>query len=70
MTLSSPEFESVPIPLQIQGNEVSNLQQRTFAEAVLTDEFVPFKSSSRQGKKLLKDLFTFVFQFSTILQCF
>ena len=50
MTLSSPEFESVPIPLQIQGNEMSNLEQRTFAEAVLSDEKVPFKSSSRQGK--------------------
>ena len=46
-TLSS-EFESVPIPLQVQG-EVCYLE-RTFAEAVLSDEKVPFKSSSRQGK--------------------
>ena len=61
MTLSSPEFESVPIPLQIQGNEVSNLEQRTFAEAVLTDGFVPFKSSSRQGKTTQKTFCTFVF---------
>ena len=69
MTLSSPEFESVPIPLQIQGNEVSNLEQRTFAEAVLTDEFVPFKSSSRQGKTTEKT-FVHLCLIFTILQCF
>ena len=51
-TVEDPsEFESVPIPLQVQGSELCWLE-RTFAEAVLSDEKVPFKSSTRQGKYL------------------
>ena len=52
-TVEDPsEFESVPIPLQVQG-EVCWLE-RTFAEAVLSDEKVPFKSPTRQGKYLFR----------------